>query len=238
MPKIRFDVLTIFPSLFDCFLNESIINKAIKKGILKIDIHDVRNYITDKHKVVDDRPYGGGIGMVLKIDPFYNCLKSICRFKVLEKAKTTKKIEVLSKNTKIVLLGPRGKKFNQKKAYEYSKLNRLIMVAGRYEGIDERIKYLVDEEISIGDFVVMGGEVPAMMIIEAVSRLIPGVLGKPKLLDERITEDKGFIEYPQYTRPSIFEPKKGVKWEVPKVLLTGDHKKIAEWRQKKGKVVK
>jgi len=137
-----------------------------------------------------------------------------------------------------VLFSPRGKKFNQRMAYELSKLSHLIMICGRYEGVDERVaKYIADLTLSIGNYDLMGGELPAMVVIETIARLIPGVLGKPQLLKERITKEKGFIEYPQYTRPPVFEPEKGVKWKVPKVLLSGNHKKIEEWRKKHGKVI-
>ena len=154
--------------------------------------------------------------MVIKVEPVYKAVKALKK-----------------KKTKIVLFTPRGKKFNQKMAYRLSKLTHLILICGRYEGVDERVaKYLADEEISIGDYDLMGGELPAMVVIETISRLIPGVLGKPLLLKERITKKKGFIEYPQYTRPEEFK-----NWQVPKVLLSGNHKKIEEWREKHGKII-
>ena len=188
--------------------------------MIKINIHNLRGYTRDRHKTVDDRPFGGGLGMVLKVEPIYKAVKKIKK----------------GKKAKVVLFTPRGRKFNQKLAYQFSKLNQIIMICGRYEGVDERVaKHIADMELSIGDYDLMGGELPAMIVMEAVARLIPGVLGKPELLEERITKEKGFIEYPQYTRPEVFELKKRVKWRVPKVLLSGHHQKIEEWRKKYGK---
>jgi len=213
---IKFDIITIFPNIFDSYLKESLIARAQKKRLIKINIHNLRKWTRDRHKTVDDRPFGGGLGMVMKIEPLYRAVQSL-------KTKNYK--------LKTILFTPRGKKFDQKMAYKLSKLNHLILICGRYEGVDERVaEHLVDEEISIGDYDLMGGELPAMVVIETISRLIPGVLGKPQLLKERITKNKGFIEYEQYTRPEVFK-----KWRVPNVLLSGDHKKILEWRKKHGK---
>jgi len=221
---IKFDVITIFPNIFDSYLKESFIKKAQKKGKILIRIHNLRDWTIDKHKTVDDRPYGGGLGMVMKVEPISKAIRALKKSRI--------------KKSKVVLFTPRGKKFTQQTAYKLSKLNQIIMICGRYEGVDERVgKYIADLEVSIGDYDLMGGEIPAMVVIETVSRLIPGVLGKPQLLKERITKGKGFIEYPQYTRPEVFGPKKGVKWRVPKVLLSGDHKKIQEWRKKHRKVI-
>jgi len=217
---ITFEVITIFPKIFDSYLKESFIKKAGERGLIKINIHNLRGYTRDRHKTVDDRPFGGGLGMVLKVEPIYKAVKKIKK----------------GKKAKVVLFTPRGRKFNQKLAYQFSKLNQIIMICGRYEGVDERVaKHIADMELSIGDYDLMGGELPAMIVMEAVARLIPGVLGKPELLEERITKEKGFIEYPQYTRPEVFELKKRVKWRVPKVLLSGHHQKIQEWRKKYGK---
>jgi tRNA (guanine37-N1)-methyltransferase len=222
---IRFDIITIFPRIFDSYLKESFIKKAQEKGLIKIKIHNLRDFTKNKHKTVDDRPYGGGLGMVFKIEPIYRAVRFL-------------KSKVKSQKSKVILFTPRGKKFNQKLAYQLSKLNRIIMICGRYEGIDERVaKYIADLELSIGDYDLMGGELAAMVVIETVARLIPGVLGKPQLLKERITKEKGFIEYPQYTRPEVFSPKKGVYWKVPKVLLSGNHQKIREWREKHKKAI-
>lgn len=225
---LTFDIITIFPKIFNSYLKETLIKKAQEKGLIKINIHDLRKWTTDRHKTVDDSPYGGGLGMVLKIEPIYNAINNI-------KKKT---VQDRTLKSKVVLFTPRGKKFNQKMAYRLSKLNQVIMICGRYEGVDERVaKYIADLELSIGDYDLMGGELPAMVVIETVARLIPGVLGKPELLKERITKEKGFIEYPQYTRPEVFRPKKGIFWKVPKVLLSGHHKKIEEWRGKHRKII-
>lgn len=237
---MQFDIITIFPEIFDSYLKASIISRAIKRGKILINIHNLRDWTKDSHKTVDDRPYGGGIGMVMKVEPIWRATRAI-------------KSKSKSQKSKIVLFTPRGKKFTQKKAYQFSKLDQLILICGRYEGVDERAaKHIVDETISVGDYVLMGGELPAMITIETVARLIPGVLGKPQLLKERITKKRGFIEYPQYTRPEVFDLSRYIKnwracppkfrkakvWRVPKVLLSGDHKRIAQWRKKYSKIIK
>ena len=212
---MQFDIITIFPNIFDSYFKESLIKKAIDKKLIKINIHNLRDFANDERKTVDDRPYGGGLGMVLMVEPIYKALKKIKK-----------------KNSRVILFTPRGKTFNQKKANNLKKYDQIIFICGRYEGIDERVKKLVDEEISIGEYDLMGGEIPAMIVIETMSRLIPNVIGKQELLKERITKSKGFIEYPQYTRPEVFN-----KWKVPKVLLSGNHKEIGEWRDKRKKVI-
>jgi len=219
-----FDIITLFPEVFETYLQESLIGKAQKNKIIKINVLNIRDFASDKHKTVDDKAFGGGRGMVLKVEPIYKAIQSLKKKK--------------EKKTKVILFTPRGKKFNQKMATRFSKLDRLILISGRYEGVDERIaKHIVDEEISIGDYVLMGGDLPALVLIETVSRLVPNVIGKPELLKQRITKDKGFIEYPQYTRPEVFSPKKGMSWRIPKVLLRGDHKKIEDWRKKHSKII-
>lgn len=236
---IKFDIITIFPEIFDSYFKESIIKRATDKGLIKINIHDLRGWTSNHHQTVDDRPFGGGIGMVVKVEPIYKAIQSL-KLKGLSRAKPKgkKRVSGKGKRSKVVLFSPRGKKFNQKIAFEFSKLDQLIMICGRYEGIDERVaKHIADIKLSVGNYVLMGGELPAMLVVETVARLIPGVLGKQQLLKERITKEKGFIEYPQYTRPEIFEPKKGEKWRVPKVLLSGNHKKIAKWRRKHQKII-
>jgi len=221
----QFDIITIFPKIFESFLKESFIKKAQEKRLIKINIHNLRDFTKDIHKTVDDRPFGGGFGMVIKVEPVY-------------RAVSTLKLKVKNEKLKVILFTPRGKKFNQRIAYRLSKLNRIILICGRYEGVDERVaKHIANLELSIGDYDLMGGELPAMVVMEAVSRLIPGVLGKPQLLKERITKEKGFIEYLQYTRPEVFKPKRGIKWQVPEVLLSGHHQKIADWRKKYQKVI-
>ena len=216
---LTFDIITIFPKIFDSYLKESFIKKSQAKRLVKIRVHNLRKWTSGARQVVDDRPYGGGLGMVLKVEPIYKAVKKIKKS--------------ASRRTKVIVFTPRGKKFNQKMAYQLSKLNQIIMICGRYEGVDERVaKHIADLELSIGDYDLMGGEIPAMVVMETVTRLIPGVLGKPQLLKERITKEKGFIEYPQYTRPEVFR-----KWRVPKVLISGHHKEIEKWRKKHEKVI-
>ena len=228
---IHFIVLTIFPRLFQNFTEESIIKKAREKKLLKIEVVDVRKFGLGKRKIVDDRPFGGGIGMVMRIEPFFEALKRKVKFKI-------KKTKISPpKETEIIFLTPRGKIFNQKMAWQLSKKKKIVLICGRYEGIDERVAtHLSTKKISLGNYVTMGGEAGAMMIIEAISRLVPGVLGKPQLLKER-KEGEGFREYPQYTRPAIFSPKKGIFWKVPKVLLSGNHQLIENWRKKHQKII-
>jgi len=224
---IKFDVITIFPEIFKSYLGESLISRAQKKKFIKINLHNLRKWTEDRHQTVDDRPFGGGLGMVLKIGPIYKAVNELKR-----KAKSEKQ------KAKVILFTPRGEKFNQQLAYNLSKLDQIIFICGRYEGVDERVaEKIADMEISIGDYDLMGGELPAMVAIETISRLVPGVIGKEQLLKERISKSGGFLEYAQYTRPEIFESQKGKKWRVPKVLLTGDHKKIDEWKKSHGKVI-
>ena len=219
---IKFDVITIFPEMFSSYLNESLISRAQKKKFIKVNLYNLRKWTKDRHQTVDDRPFGGGLGMVLKVEPIFKAVKQINK----------------KKKSKVILFTPRGKKFDQKLAYKLSKLNQVIFICGRYEGVDERVaEKIADMEISIGDYDLMGGELPAMIAIETISRLIPGVLGKPQLLKERISKSGGFLEYAQYTRPEIFEPQKGKRWKVPDVLLSGNHKKIDEWKKSHGKII-
>jgi len=218
---MKFDIITIFPNIFDSYLKESFVKKAQDKKIVKINIHNLRDFAINERKTVDDRPYGGGLGMVLKVEPIFKAIKSI-----------------KSKKKRVILFSPRGKQFNQKKAYQLSKYDNLVFICGRYEGVDERVATkIADEMISIGEYDLMGGELPAMIVMETIMRLIPNVLGKPEFLKERMTKTGGFIEYPEYTRPEVFEPKKGEKWKVPKVLLSGHQKNIQEWKDKKRKVI-
>ena len=198
--------------MFSGFFSESIIKRAIKNGLVKINLYNIRDWAKDKHKTVDDKPYGGGVGMIMRVDILDRALSSI-----LPKQK--------KKKTKIILLSASGKPFNQKMAQKLSKIDRLILICGHYEGIDERIITLIDEEISIGDYVLTGGELPAAVVVDTVVRLIPGVVGKEESLKEE-SFSKNLLEYPQYTRPEVY---KGIK--VPKILLSGNHKKIAEWRE-------
>lgn len=214
---MQFDIITIFPNFFKGFLNESLLARAQKKGLIKINIHNLRKWTNDRHQIVDGKPFGGGVGMVLKIEPIFKAMKAIKK---------------KNKKAKVILFSPRGKTFDQKTAKRFSKLDQLIMISGRYEGVDERVaEYIADEVISIGDFVMSGGEVPAMVVTETISRLIPGVIAKK--------ESAGKYDHAQYTRPEVFPIKKGKnirKLTVPRVLLSGNHKKIGEWRKKHTKI--
>jgi tRNA (guanine37-N1)-methyltransferase len=216
---MRFDILTIFPQMFDGYFCESIIKRARGRGLLDIRVHDLRGWSTDKHRKVDDRPFGGGPGMVMQVGPFHRALKELKR--------------TGGKKTRVILLSAKGRAFTHKDAVRLSKYGRLVLLCGRYEGVDERVaEHLADEEISIGGYVLTGGELPAMVVVDAVSRQVPGVLGKSESLKQESHTEEGVTEYPQYTRPEIFSPKKGLNWPVPKVLLSGNHAKIAAWRAK------
>ncbi len=206
---MRIDIITIFPELFNPFLQLGIVKKALEKKTVDIRAHDLRNFALDKHRMVDDYPYGGGPGMVLKPEPIWRA------------------VEQIPQPRRVVFLTPHGRTFDQEKAWEMAQLKNLVLICGRYEGVDERVREeLVDEEISIGDYVLNGGEIPAMVIMEAVIRLLPEVLGD----EDSVVGDsfyQGLLDHPHYTRPEEF---KG--YRVPGVLLSGDHKKIARWRKK------
>lgn len=239
--KLHFDVITLFPNMFSGPLTESILKRAQDKGLIEIKLHQLRDYATDKHKTVDDTPCGGGAGMVLRVD-------------VIDAAMSNVKCQMSKKSkSRTILLAPSGEKFTQQKAIELSKYDNLILVCGHYEGFDQRIhEHLVDEEISIGDYVLTGGELPAMVMIDTISRMVPGVIREESAMNEsfmanhksQITNHKQIsnsknqkaskleaesyklkYDYPVYTRPIEY---KG--WKVPEVLLSGDHKKIAKWR--------
>jgi len=248
---IKFDILTIFPGMFESYLQESFIRKAQERGLIGIDLHDIRQFADDARKSVDDRPYGGGLGMVLKIEPIVKTLASFLKFELkgskLKVVPQKRPVSAEKKGkTKIILFTPRGEQFTQRMAYKFSKLDRLVMICGRYEGVDERAaKNIADMEVSVGSYDLMGGELPAMIVVETIARLVPGVLGKPEFLKERVSKEKGFIEGQQYTRPEAFDPKPFVSkgsggkkgaaktrlWKVPKVLLDGNHKDIGRWRE-------
>ena len=221
---MKFNIITIFPNIFDSYFKESILKRAQEKKLIKITAHNLRDFTLDKHHKVDDSPYGGGPGMVIKIQPIYKAISS------LRGGGSTKQSPSRKTKTRVILFSTRGKKLDQKIAQRLAKYDQLILICGRYEGVDERVaKYVADEEISMGDFVLSGGELPAMILVEAVSRFVPGVLGKKESLETI----KG--SYPVYTRPEIFKSsKKAPTWRVPKVLLSGDHKKVEEWRKKYG----
>ncbi len=214
---MRIDVLTIFPKMFEPVLGESIIKRAIKKGLVGVNLVDLRKFSKDKHRKVDDKPFGGGPGMVMRAEPFFEAMDWL----------RAKSKEQRAKKTRVILLSPKGKIFTQRLAMKLSRYEHLILLCGHYEGIDERVRrHLIDKEISIGDFVLTGGELAAMIIIDTTVRLLPGVLGnKDSSCDESFS--KGLLEYPQYTRPADY---KGMK--VPEILLSGDHNKIKEWRKR------
>ncbi len=213
-----FHIITIFPEIFNSYFKEGVLRRAQLKKKIKIKIYNLRDFTEDKHRTVDDRPFGGGPGMVLKVEPI---------LKAVNKIKRT----CFDRSQRVILLSANGRKFNQKKAKNLTKYKDIILICGRYEGVDERVaKYIVDEEISIGDYILSGGELGAMVIIEAISRLIPGVLGNK----ESIEEERKVSGYPVYTRPEkiIINCKER---KVPKVLLTGNHKKIEQWRKRNKK---
>src|SRR3989338_9555671 len=238
MKTLKFDVITIFTEIFSSYLKESLIARAQVKKLIKITTHDLRKYADDARGTVDGRPYGGGLGMVLMVEPIFKAVAALKSQAPNPKSQTNSKFKTKNPKTKIILFTPRGEKFNQKMALKLSKLDRVIFICGRYEGVDQRVaEEIADMEESIGDYDLMGGELPAMVAIEAISRLVPGVLGKEALLKERITKSGGFIEYAQYTRPEIFKTPQGKNWKVPTVLTQGDHKKIEAWKKEHGKVI-
>jgi tRNA (guanine37-N1)-methyltransferase len=229
---MTFHIITIFPHIFDSYFSEGIIRRAwmLKKNI-EIKIYDLRDYTDDKHRTVDDTPFGGGPGMVLKIEPIYKCLEdiqsTISAQSGTASGEKNQKHACWQGRSKAILFSAKGKKFTQAKAKKWGKLGHVILVCGRYEGVDERVaQHLVDEEISIGDYVLTGGELPAMIVVDAVTRLLPGVLGNPdSLICE--THDSTETDYPVYTRPEVFK-----NWNVPDVLLGGNHGEIENWRKK------
>lgn len=207
---MKIDVLTLFPEMFRGPFDESIVKRARDAGLIEINIYDIRAWTSDKRRTVDDKPFGGGPGMVMKPEPLFKALDDL---------------EEKGEPDKVILLCPRGNKFSQDTAVELSGLDHLILICGHYEGIDERVRTRVTDEISIGDYILTGGELPAMVMVDALTRLIPGVVGDYNSINEETFSD-GLLEYPQYTRPAEF---RGLK--VPEVLLTGDHQKIEQWRQ-------
>jgi len=214
---MKIDILTLFPKMFKGPFDESIIKRARKKGLVEINIHNLRDWANDKRKTVDDHPFGGGTGMILKVNIIYQAVKALKDGK---------------KNTKVILLDPAGKRFTQEDAKRLSRLDQLILISGHYEGVDYRVhKHIADEVISIGDYVLTGGEIPAMVVVDSIVRLIPGVLQKNEAINiESFAKNKEgkLLEYPQYTRPKNFRG-----WKVPSILLSGDHKKIIEWKKQK-----
>ena len=211
---MKFDIMTLFPDLVETVLSESVIGRARKSGAIEVNTYNIRDWSEDKHRRVDDTPYGGGKGMLMMAPPIYSCYEAIC-----------KELGDREINKRVVYMSPRGKVFDQKKARELSELDELIILCGHYEGVDQRIiDEIVDEEISIGDFVLTGGEIPACILVDSVARLVDGVLSDPEC-HENESISSGLVEYPQYTRPYEFH---GVK--VPDVLISGHHENIDKWR--------
>lgn len=214
---MKFDIITIFPELFRDFAEQSLIARAIKKKLISIKAHQLRDWTTDSHKTVDGRPYGGGAGMVLMIEPIAKAVKAVTKKK---------------SKCRVILMSASGKQFTQADARRLMKYDQLVFICGRYEGVDQRVSdAIADEEFSVGPYVLFGGEVPAMVIMEAVSRLIPGVVQKEASVQDESHSVEGVLEYPQYTRPEVFVLAKK-KLRVPKILLCGDHAKIKDWRDK------
>jgi len=212
---MRFDVLTLFPEMFSGYLGQSLLGKAIERGCLDVHVHDMRNWSTDPHHKVDDRPYGGGPGMVLQVGPVVECVEAVS--------------QLADEPAQVVLLTPQGKPLNQVVVEELSEIPRLILICGRYEGFDQRIiDILQPTELSIGDYILNGGEVAAMVLVDAVMRLIPGVLGdESSNVDDSFSSGNRLLEFPQYTRPRDYRGH-----SVPEVLLSGDHGAIADWRSR------
>jgi len=207
---MRFTIITLFPDFFSSPLKTSILGKAIKNQKIKVDVINIRDFAAGKHKVSDDAPYGGGKGMVMKPEPIIKAIKSIRED---------------NSAAWITLLSPQGRLFNQILAGELSQKRHLVLICGHYEGVDQRVRYFIDDEVSLGDFILTGGEPAALCIIDAVARLLPGVIGKPQSLEEE-SFSEGLLEYPQYTRPAEYAGHK-----VPEILLSGHHKNIAQWRR-------
>ncbi len=208
---VQFDIITLFPRIFETPLQESIIKRARENGLINIRIHNLRSFTSDRHMTADDAPYGGGPGMLMKVEPIVRAIESV---------------EDQTKKTRRVLTSPQGAVFNQASACRLSTYQQIIIVCGRYEGVDERVLSYVDEELSVGDFVLTGGEIPAMLILDSVSRLVPGVVGDIKSVLED-TFSNCLLKYPQYTRPAEFRELK-----VPGVLLSGNHQKVEQWRRR------
>ena len=211
---MKFDVITLLPKAFELINNLGVITRALEKGLINLNLHDLRKFGEGSYKQVDDKPYGGGAGMVLKPGPIYRAHDSIKK----------------SPNSKTLLMTPQGKVMNQKDLLRWTSMDQLIIICGQYEGFDERVRPLADEEVSMGDYILSGGEIPAISIINGLTRLLPGALGDPESLTDE-SHNSNLLEYPQYTRPEIFQ---GMK--VPDILLSGDHNKIKLWRENQMKI--
>jgi len=234
---MRFDIFSIFPAMFDSYFKESILKRAQEAGRIEIAAHDIREFATDKHHKTDDTPYGGGAGMVMKVEPIARAVESLTGNR--EQGAGNKEQGVGDReqgmkgdeqefSTRVILLSAKGKIFTQRAARRLSKYDRLVLICGRYEGVDERVaEHIADEELSIGEFVLSGGELAAMVVVDAVSRLVPGVLGNAESARDESHREAGYLEYPQYTKPESF---RGLK--VPEELLSGNHADIASWRRR------
>jgi tRNA (guanine37-N1)-methyltransferase len=211
---LQIDILTLFPEMFDCVLSASMLGRAQANGLIDIRVHNIRDYTDNKHRKADDYPFGGGAGLVMMAQPIYDCMDAVLEGKTAHR----------------ILMTPRGRTLSQKIARELSEQDHLVLLCGHYEGVDERVMNIIDDEISVGDYVLTGGELPAMVLVDCVSRLIPGVLGSEEsAADESFSDD--LLEYPQYTRPASF---RGM--DVPEVLLNGHHAKIQAWRQEQARL--
>lgn len=216
---MQFDILTLFPNLIEPYLSDSILKRAIEQKLIDVNLYNWREFAEDKHSQVDDKPYGGGAGMLLKVEPIYKQLKAIDAIKRNDK-------------TRIIMMSPDGKQLTQEKAKELSTYDRLVILSGRYEGFDKRVEDYIDEKISIGPYVLAGGELPSLILTEAVARNVPQVLGhEDATKDETFSHGEDYKEYPQYTRPEVFIDEEGKEKQVPEVLLSGDHKKIEQWKK-------
>ena len=236
---MHFDLLTLFPDMFAGPLTESIIKRAVQAGKIQIALHDIRAYATDKHHTADDAPYGGGAGMVMKVEPLAAAIRSVVRgqssvtsgqaSELLDEAELSEHVKQRATNngrrTLVILMSPTGERFTQNVAHELAGYDRLVLVCGHYEGIDERVREaLIDRELSIGDYVLTGGELAAMVVVDAVARLVPGVIDAESIGEE--SYGGGLLEYPHYTRPAVWEGR-----EVPQILLSGHHGQVAQWRR-------
>lgn len=216
-PKCQFTHITAVPGLLDSYFRGGVIGRAVKAGLVKFSEVNLHDFGRGKYKAVDDTPYGGGPGMVMRIEPIFAALKKVKR----------------SKKTRVILFEAAGEPLTQADVRRYAKnFNHLVFISGRYEGVDARVHRLVDERVSIGPYVLSGGELATGIVVDAISRLVPGVLGKSESLAEESFNEAGSLEREHYTKPEVFEPKRGTKWKVPPVLLSGDHGKIREWRSR------
>jgi len=229
---MRIDILTIFPSMFEGLLNQSILKRAQEAGVITVAVHDLRDWTEDKHKSVDDSPFGGGAGMVMRVDVVDRAVNDLKNLTFIDTTPgSPPKLGGEGRSPRVVLLDTKGEMFKQKKAKELSKIDHLILIAPHYEGMDQRVhEHIADEVLCVGEYVLTGGEIPAMAVMDAVVRLLPGVLGNEESLTDESFSEQMEVEYPQYTRPAEY---KG--WKVPEILISGDHKKVNNWRREHAK---